>query len=545
MSPVQLTPRVLSMSRGLSSLGRVLRLRLLLAIGLIMTLSLNESSTASAEDGIRFPSSIAGLNLFMRHASSTAPRRGPPVLILQGATFPSASAAGWKIDGRSWMDELASSGYDVYALDFLGYGGSDRYPEMASTNTESTGAPLGDVREMVAQVDAAVAQILKLHGGENINLVAHSAGTFVAGRYAELHPDRVARLVLFGAPAPYEAPSQENPSHENATLQNPTRDNRKYADTTPAPSPTARYADVSREEQLEGFEPKVRDTRQLDPVMFEAWVKAYLATDPQSANRNPASVRIPTGMFAAVADMRRLGRLPYDPHKITTPVLLIQGEWDAVSPPAAGLWLYERLGSPLKRFVIISQTGHRAHLERNRWQLYKETEGFLNGGDESDGPAYAVFFEVKPNGDKGRQQYLETAKALKDHLETMSGFLSIERFDNKTRPGWVLSLSRWRDEAAIIAWREVFEHRTAQERGRHGVFEDYRLRVAKEVDHGGNLTFVEGAAPESTATAQTFNSLSEAGHSVTLVESADLTVGSHWQVIRDYGLHDRREAPHD
>ena len=525
MSPVQLTPRVLSMSRGLSSLRRALRLRLLLAIGLIMTLSLNESSIAAAEDGIRFPSSIAGLNLFMRHTSPTAPRRGPPVLILQGATFPSATAAGWKIDGRSWMDEIASSGYDVYALDFLGYGASDRYPEMVSTHTEATGAPLGDMREMVAQVDAAIAQILKLHGGENINLVAHSAGTFVAGRYAELHPDRVARLVLFGAPAPYETPTREKP--------------------TPASSPTTRYADINREEELEGFEPKVRDTRQLDPVMFEAWIKAYLATDPQSANRNPASVRIPTGLFAAFADMRRLGQLPYDPHKITTPVLLIQGEWDAVSPPAAGLWLYERLGSPLKRFVIISQAGHRAHLERNRCQLYQETQGFLNGGDESNGPTYAVFFEVKPNGDKGRQEYLETAKALKAHLETMSGFLGIERFDNKTRPGWVLSLSRWRDEAAIIAWREVFEHRTAQEKGRHGVFEDYRLRVAKEVDHGGNLTFVEGAAPESTATAQTFSSLSEAAHTATLVESADLTVGSHWQVIRDYGLHDRREAPHE
>lgn len=46
-------------------------------------------------------------------AAPTASRRGPPVLILQGATFPSGNAAGWKIDGRSWMDELASAGYDV------------------------------------------------------------------------------------------------------------------------------------------------------------------------------------------------------------------------------------------------------------------------------------------------------------------------------------------------------------------------------------------------------------------------------------------------
>jgi heme-degrading monooxygenase HmoA len=156
-----------------------------------------------------------------------------------------------------------------------------------------------------------------------------------------------------------------------------------------------------------------------------------------------------------------------------------------------------------------------------------------------------VFFEVKPNGDEGRQEYLDTAKALRAHLQTMSGFLGIERFDNKTRPGWVLSLSKWRDEAALVAWREVFEHRTAQEKGRHGVFEDYRIRVARQVDQGGNFTLVDGAAPASSATTQAFESLGEKGHAVTLVETPDLTVGSHWQVIRDYGLKERREAPHE
>jgi len=340
-------------------------LRFLVAIGLIMTSTLFQSIAFAGDDGMRFPSTIGGLNLFMRHVSPTGPRRGPPVLILHGATFPSGNAAGWKIDGRSWMDELASAGYDVYALDFLGYGESDRYPEMASDSP--AGTPLGDVASMVAQVDSAVAQILRVHGGKNISIIAHSAGTFVAARYAELHPDHVARLVLFGAPAP-------------------------RGERSPEPAVATRYIQVSRADQLMAFEPRVREAHQLDPVMFDSWARSYLATDSQSVNRSPPSVRVPAGMVAAAAEMHRLGQLPYEPDKVTVPVLVVQGEWDGVAPPAAGLWLYERLASPLKRFVIISQAGHRAQLEHNRWQLYRETESFLNGGDASDGTTLRGLF---------------------------------------------------------------------------------------------------------------------------------------------------------
>jgi pimeloyl-ACP methyl ester carboxylesterase len=308
------------------------------------------------EDVMRFPSTIGSLNLFMRHQGPTGARRGPPVLILHGATFPSGNAAGWKIGGRSWMDELASAGYDVYALDFLGYGESDRYPEMAAET--SAGTPLGGVENMVVQVERAVAEILKAHGGQRINLVAHSAGTFVAARFAQLHPDRVARLVLFGAPAP-------------------------SAERRPASADAEQYLQVSRADQLNAFESKVRESHHLDSTMFEAWTKAYLATDRHSGDRQPASVRVPAGLAAAVHDMKRLGQLPYDPKQVTTPVLVIQGEWDAVAPPSAGLWLFDRLGSPLKRFVVFSQAGHRAHLENNRRQLYRETEVFLNGGDSA------------------------------------------------------------------------------------------------------------------------------------------------------------------
>jgi len=106
----------------------------------------------------------------------------------------------------------------------------------------------------------------------------------------------------------------------------------------------------------------------------------------------------------------------------------------------------------------------------------------------------AVIFEVEPDP-AHRQEYLAIAAALRAELETIDGFLSIERFESLSRPGRILSLSFWRDEVAVAHWRNLESHRMAQARGRAGVFSGYRLRVA--------------------------------------------------EVVRDYGLHDRDQAPPD
>jgi len=106
----------------------------------------------------------------------------------------------------------------------------------------------------------------------------------------------------------------------------------------------------------------------------------------------------------------------------------------------------------------------------------------------------AVIFEVEP-ADGRRDAYLDIAARLKPELEAIDGFVSVERFESLTTPGKVLSLSFFRDEAAVAAWRNTEDHRHAQAAGRGGVFAGYRLRVA--------------------------------------------------EVLRDYGLSDRAEAPAD
>ena len=106
----------------------------------------------------------------------------------------------------------------------------------------------------------------------------------------------------------------------------------------------------------------------------------------------------------------------------------------------------------------------------------------------------AVIFEVWPaEGEMGH--YLELAAALRTDLEQIDGFISVERFESLSTPGKLLSLSIFRDEAAVAAWRNRPGHRATQAKGRNGVFADYRLRVA--------------------------------------------------QVLRDYGLEEREEAPAD
>ena len=96
----------------------------------------------------------------------------------------------------------------------------------------------------------------------------------------------------------------------------------------------------------------------------------------------------------------------------------------------------------------------------------------------------AVIFEVWPNEGR-RETYLEMAAGLKPLLEEVDGFISVERFESLTESGKMLSLSFWRDEEAVAAWRAVAAHRKAQSRGRAEVFGDYRLRVAGVIrDYG-------------------------------------------------------------
>jgi heme-degrading monooxygenase HmoA len=96
----------------------------------------------------------------------------------------------------------------------------------------------------------------------------------------------------------------------------------------------------------------------------------------------------------------------------------------------------------------------------------------------------AVIFEVEPKS-RHATTYFDIAAELRAVVEQVDGFISIERFESVSQPGKYLSLSFWRDEAAISAWRSNPAHQNAQETGRNELFKQYRIRVAPVVrDYG-------------------------------------------------------------
>jgi heme-degrading monooxygenase HmoA len=96
---------------------------------------------------------------------------------------------------------------------------------------------------------------------------------------------------------------------------------------------------------------------------------------------------------------------------------------------------------------------------------------------EGEGRMIVVIFESWPKPGKS-QAYLDMAAALMPLVQEIDGFISVERFQSVSENGKMVALSFWRDAAAVMAWRNLLEHRRIQERSRHRVFDDYRLRIA-------------------------------------------------------------------
>jgi pimeloyl-ACP methyl ester carboxylesterase len=307
---------------------------------------------------VSVPGGPAALTLNLYHQDPTA---GAPaqenrvVLYIHGMAFPAWPAVGFRVDGWSWMDDLSAAGFDAWALDFAGYGGSERYPEMDAP--ADAHPPPGRATEASKQISRAVDVISARQGVTTVSLIAHSWGTLAAGHFATHAPERVNRLALLAPPA------------------------RRDGKLPTAPLPA--YRDVGLATQWDRFTEDV--PAGAPPVMlrrhFDEWGAAFLASDPTSGTRTPPSVRVPNGPMADVLAAWS-GDFPYDPGRVLAPTLIVRGEWDKITTDADARLLFDALtAAPLKRDVKIGRGAHTMHIEEGRGQLYQEVRCFLAGGD--------------------------------------------------------------------------------------------------------------------------------------------------------------------
>lgn len=311
------------------------------------------------EEHFRISGPREGLSLFLRYlpsANSTLQTRRA-VLYIHGATFPSALSIAHRFDGKSWRDALNEASFDVWGLDFYGFGHSDRYPEMDQPPSDNP--PLCVAEDAAGQIECAVRFITAHQGLEKLSLISHSWGSMPTGLFAGSHPALIDRLVLFGpiarrAPRRYESPPKF-PAWRVVTLENQWE---RFIEDVPP------------------HEPPV-----LSRIHFAEWGERYLDSDPESRTRNPAGVKTPLGPFSEIIKAWH-GQLAYDPSQIRAPVAIIRGEWDGLMLDEDARWLFNALThSHLKRDIKIGRSTHVMHLEAMRLALWRESSGFLQGDD--------------------------------------------------------------------------------------------------------------------------------------------------------------------
>jgi heme-degrading monooxygenase HmoA len=213
---------------------------------------------------------------------------------------------------------------------------------------------------------------------------------------------------------------------------------------------------------------------------------------------------------------------------------------------------------------------------------------------------FSVLFEVQPKPEQW-DAYLSNAKMLRPELEKVDGFVDNIRYKSLTRDGWLLSLSGWRDEKAVVRWRTTMNHHATQQKGRDEILLDYHLRVGEvtkdtkvpagyalreqrldETETGGakTVTLIDATRPPEWASTtnpafcaeslgldpyadgmvnwDVFDAVLTPGDLILMISWRDQAAADTFEniirlkdyarlrrvrVVRDYGMYDRREAP--
>jgi pimeloyl-ACP methyl ester carboxylesterase len=278
---------------------------------------------------------------------------GKVLLLIHGATVPGYVAFDTDYENVSLMRHLARIGWDTYALDLQGYGLSTRPLVMDDPAAfPNSKAPMhGEVT--VRDVERVMDFIRDLRRVDKVHLLGWSTGADLeAPLYTIRHPDKVARLVLFGVG--YDDPTSMDDRKKQAAEEEAAKV--LYS----RPSSVARWAGLGTKEEF------------VVPGAFEAYRKAHLASDPKSGELGGA-VRWPAGRSVDPA----LSKPFFDAAKIGVPTLVIRGDADTWATRESNQRLLDTLGSKVKAYVEIPNAGHFLHFEKTNKEFYRAVEDFL------------------------------------------------------------------------------------------------------------------------------------------------------------------------
>ena len=327
-----------------------------------MALALAASTAADAQErkvvgeDIRVPHGD-GVQIYVRNKRPEgvqAFKSDRIAILMHGATYP-GTAFDLPLAGKSWMDYLAARGFDVYALDLPGYGRSTRPALMDAPADQNP--PYMRTEDASKALGAVVDFVRKRRGVDKVNLVGWSWGTTITAAYTADNQGKVERLALY-APV--------------------------WLRTTPSlvqiQGKVGAYRVVSRDQALGRWLTGVPEDKKASLIpagWFDAWADATFATDPKGGGK---TLRAPNGVVQDGLDY--WGATPpksnWDPAKITSPVLLVLGEWDRDTPTYMAQALYPLLNNAAwKRHVVLSEGTHTIAMEKNRMLLLRTVQQFL------------------------------------------------------------------------------------------------------------------------------------------------------------------------
>ncbi len=277
------------------------------------------------------------------------------LVLVHGSTFPGSVAFDVDVGNASLMRYLARSGWDTFALDLEGYGGSTRPTSMDAPSAFPNDEAPGRTDVTVENLSRVVDFVRELRGVDKVHLLGWSFGaTLETPLYTIQHSDKVAKLVLFGAN--YQGWGR---SKEEVAKRVDSYNNAKYVLGNPAS--IERWAGLGTKSEF------------VEPRIFDAYRKAHRASDPKSGEL-AGTVRAPRGRHVDL----ELKEPHFEAAKITVPTLVIRGEFDTFAKRDDNKALFDSLGGERNEFVEIPGAGHFLHFEKTNSQFYSALLEFLN-----------------------------------------------------------------------------------------------------------------------------------------------------------------------